>query len=71
MRSTPGQPRATRRDRSEERLKTLAALIDAAQERLDEGSGFFASVDPEAIEAYRASGLPEVIGAGPTRKPAG
>lgn len=71
MTSTPRRARENRRDRSEERLKALPALNDTAQERLDKGSGFFASVDPEAIEAYRASGLPEVIGAMPRRKPAG
>jgi hypothetical protein len=71
MTSRSRQARENRFDRSEERLKTLAALNDTAQERLDKGSGFFASVDPEAIEAYRANGLPEVIGAMPRHKPAG
>ena len=71
MRSTPERARAKRRDRSEERLKALAALCETAQERLEKSPGFFASVDPEAIEAYRASGLPEVIGVGPRHKPTG
>jgi hypothetical protein len=58
---------ADRREKAQKRLATLAALHATAPRRLAKSTGFLASLDADAIEAYLASGSPEIIGSGPPR----
>lgn len=68
MRTTPTRTDVPRLRTTNARLKALTALRDTACERLDRSAGFLASVDPGAIEAFRAADVPEVLGMGPARK---